>query len=69
MSEAVAINPLAIQKNALALSDTLAKVDRLNAALRQIKILAESDAPSEELEQAQHDLRRIHEIATAALAE
>ena len=41
--------------------------NRLRTELLKIKKLAESDAPSEELEQAQHDLRRIHEIATAAL--
>lgn len=43
------------------------QVARLQEVLQQIRLRADSQAPAEELEDAQSDLRYIHTIATAAL--
>jgi hypothetical protein len=42
--------------------------ERYKWALERIRIRASSDLPAEELEDAQSDLRAIHEIAESALS-
>jgi len=46
-----------------------AETDRLRAALASIKARAFSDAPVEELEDAQRDLRHIYATADCAIAQ
>ena len=51
----------------MTVEEWIIKAERYRWALEQIKIRASSDLPAEELEDAQSDLRSIHEIATKVL--